>query len=666
MKKRIRTAVFILICLAVMSLMIPAFAAQQDNRTTKIFDDVKSKDLSDTVDRLYEAGIMSGISENTFDPTGTLTRAQFMTILGRASGAVVDQNAPSVFADVVQDGWSSGYISWGVENGLIVGYNKTTFGPTDAVTQEQVNLILERYNNRFDTQIKGYPAPSGNANRGNIAILMAAAFTYEDTAPVQVTGGTVTGYYTQDGEIAIYKGIPYAAPPVGSLRWRAPQPVAPWSGVRRCVNWSASAIQAEQTPFWVWTPEFIIEDTGYSEDCLYLNVWSKDDGVKDKPVIVYIHGGGFTSGGSSCEVYNGESLAREGVVFVNINYRVGAFGYLATSALSQESELGVSGNYGLLDQVVALQWVQDNISQFGGDSENVTVMGQSAGAGSVNALIQSPLATGLFHKAVSESFNDINSSWITLRELKSKNDAIWSGYTLEEMRAMTPDEIISVDNSAALCNDGYALSGNFAQAIVSGQVNDVPLMSGMVTGDALLFGIGQGASTMAEFETALQNAFGDKAKQVLDLYHVTEENAATVASEFNSDNMIALQDILAQARKKGCKSDTYLYFFTHAMPDELGGSSGAFHTSDVPYFLNIFSDLRDTYWTEDDYMLGQTASSYLLNFAKTGSPNANGLSSWNSSDGDGAYLQIDIPCSMQQLSMEKRDLFATLYGDYLN
>lgn len=216
----------------------------------------------------------------------------------------------------------------------------------------------------------------------------------EYTGTVSVTGGQIRGY-REDGT-DIYKGIPYAAPPVGKLRWRPPHPVVSWEGIKECTAWAASPIQMEQMPVLMWTREFIIENTGYSEDCLYLNVWTASDKKDKKPVIVYSHGGNLVSGVTSCEIYGGSELAKKGVVYVSVGFRVGILGLLATSKLSAESETGTSGNYMLLDQIAALKWVRENITAFGGDPDNVTISGLSAGSDNVNAISVSLLAKGLF------------------------------------------------------------------------------------------------------------------------------------------------------------------------------------------------------------------------------------------------------------------------------
>ncbi|MDQ3292631.1 MAG: carboxylesterase family protein, partial [Bacteroidota bacterium] len=221
---------------------------------------------------------------------------------------------------------------------------------------------------------------------------------------VKTQSGLVSGLKNQTVDIAIYKGIPFAAPPVNELRWKAPQPVKPWAGVRRCEAFGPSPMQADPAPFSMWSAEFLIPKEPISEDCLYLNVWSGAKSANEKrPVLVWIYGGGFNSGGSAVPIYDGEAMAKKGIVFVSLNYRVGVFGFFSHPELTKESGKNASGNYGLLDQIAALQWVQKNIAEFGGDPKNVTIAGQSAGASSVVCLVASPLAKNLFHKAIAQS-----------------------------------------------------------------------------------------------------------------------------------------------------------------------------------------------------------------------------------------------------------------------
>src|SRR6201996_1636746 len=223
-------------------------------------------------------------------------------------------------------------------------------------------------------------------------------------AEVRTEAGLVSGVANSTGDVTAYKGIPFAAPPVGELRWKAPEPVKHWDGVRKCDAFGPSPMQDKPIPFAVYTSEFLIPEAPISEDCLYLNVWTGAKAkTEKKAVFVWIYGGGFTSGGSACDIYNGEALAKKGVVFVSINYRVGVFGFFAHPELTKESLIHSSGNYGLMDQIAALKWVKKNIAAFGGDPDNVTIAGQSAGSMSVNALVSSPLTKGLFNRAIAES-----------------------------------------------------------------------------------------------------------------------------------------------------------------------------------------------------------------------------------------------------------------------
>jgi len=213
------------------------------------------------------------------------------------------------------------------------------------------------------------------------AVVSLLSFSTQNNETVKVTGGLISGTKSKEDDIRIFKGIPFAAPPVGDLRWKAPQPVQPWTGVKQCDAFGASPMQNSPAPFSMWTEEFLIPKEPISEDCLYLNVWTKATTPKEKrPVIVWIYGGGFGSGGCGCAIYDGEAMAKKGIVFVSINYRVGVFGFFAHPELTKESPNNASGNYGLMDQVAALQWVKKNIAAFGGDPYNVTIAGQSAGS----------------------------------------------------------------------------------------------------------------------------------------------------------------------------------------------------------------------------------------------------------------------------------------------
>jgi para-nitrobenzyl esterase len=514
---------------------------------------------------------------------------------------------------------------------------------------------------------------------------MATKGTFSLPKQVQLDSGLIKGVSGRDSSIMVFKGIPYAAPPVGDLRWKPPQPAAKWSGIRDCNQFGPSAIQSAQAPFSCWTTEFIIDttkgDKTYSEDCLSLNVWTDAKSTDSKrPVLVFIHGGGFTSGGSSCEVYDGEGLAKKGIVFVSINYRVGVLGFLAHPDLSAESANHVSGNYAILDQIAALQWVKNNIAAFGGNPDNVTIQGQSAGSGSVEALIMSPLAKGLFHKAIAQSFNYINRPLTKLTDAEQTGKRAMGSRTLAEMRALSVQELSRISAQAGPIADGYVITAGMLDTLKAGKQNDVQLISGMVVSDSSLFGFfrsgsamggrggrGAGASnvfTLDQYKSDVKTTCGDLADKFLAAYPATNDAEAQVQRDaITSDSMNVLQYFLAKAMAIHGKSDTYVYYLTHVMPDSTGGKQfGAFHTSDVPYSFNYFSPLRKQYWTDTDYKLGDSMSSYWANFAKTGNPNGQGLLNWPVSKGDTAQIMVfGDTLSQLSLSKEKVSLWQQYY-----
>jgi para-nitrobenzyl esterase len=494
---------------------------------------------------------------------------------------------------------------------------------------------------------------------------------------IRIESGQITGKAIAGSSVVAFKGIPFAAAPVGEWRWREPQPVKPWDGVRGCENFGPSAIQQEQGPFMCWSTEFIIDTSensaGYSEDCLSLNVWTDGASTDGKrPVIVYIYGGGFTSGGSSCEIYDGQPLAEKGVVFVSINYRVGILGFLTHPELSQESPHGVSGNYGILDQIAALKWVQRNIAAFGGDPGNVTIQGQSAGAASVAALIASPLAAGLFHRAISQSFNSLNRDLMSLEEKSISDMESLGNKSLAELRSMSTADLLGLNyRGSSFCIDGWVLPKSPADAYSAGIHNDVPLISSMTKEDNMLFrflpvrGFGPAqAMTVEEYKRALKDSFKDRYEDALNIYPAaTDAEAQARSLEIASDNNNALQYGLAGLRSRSGKSDTFLYYFTRVMPGPESDRWGAFHTADVPYSFNHFSPLRQTYWTETDFKLGDMMSSYLVNLARTGNPNGSGLPEWPGFETDIIrFIEFGDTVQVYSMPSEKADLWSSHYN----
>ncbi|MDS0524286.1 carboxylesterase family protein [Clostridium sp. SHJSY1] len=490
------------------------------------------------------------------------------------------------------------------------------------------------------------------------------------TNEIEVEGGKITGTLLSDSKIAIYKGIPYAAPPVGELRWKEPQPVGSWKGVKECIDFGPSGIQQKQIPFMMWSKEFIIDTSkGYSEDCLTLNVWTKTESTASKrPVIVYIHGGGFVSGGSSCDVYDGEAMANKDVVYVSINYRLGIFGYLAHHGLSDESKDGISGNYGVLDQIKALKWIKNNITKFGGDPDNVTIVGQSAGAASVNILTISPKAKGLFKNAVAMGFNCINWEFDIMKEKEAASSELFKGKTLKDMREMSTDELLALNYNGTPCIDGNIIPKKQLNMIKEGNVNDVNLMTGNVSEDTVIFSIfprepftKPTTIKKADLIVAIETTFGSYSDECLATYSIDSDEAINTYNEINEDGMMALQLCLAKARVINSTKPTYVYKFTHVMPGEMSEKWGAFHTAEVPYFLNNFSTERKSYWSQVDYDLGNKMSSYLINFAKTGTPNGDNLNKWDEYNGNMSFINLGNSITTIAFNKEKAKFWEEYY-----
>ncbi len=452
---------------------------------------------------------------------------------------------------------------------------------------------------------------------------------------VKTAAGLVRGVHIESGDITVFKGVPFAAPPVGDFRWKAPQPVTPWEGVKECSSFAPSPIQRTPQPFSMWTQEFIAPAEPLSEDCLYLNIWTGAEYAgENRPVFVYIYGGGFNSGSGAVPVYDGEEMAKKGLVFITINYRVGILGFLAHPELSNEAAYKASGNYGLLDQIAALQWVRNNIEAFGGDPGNVTIAGQSAGAFSVNYLVASPLASGLFQRAIAESGGAILSSFSTGRgnelEMAERQGTEWMESTeatsLDALRALSADEIMKYPGSASPVIDGYVLPDDLYTIFSEGRQNDVPCILGWNRDEG--FG---GAPTNAEaFKAGLKRRYGAHAEELLDLYPVnTDEDAAILQNKLGSLGIFGAQSYAWMLlQHQSGKSKIFMYRFDRELPFAEGMTDfGAFHTGEVPYaYNNLHMSPRP--WTEEDYALANTMSSFWVNFARKGDPNGDGLPLW--------------------------------------
>ncbi len=490
-----------------------------------------------------------------------------------------------------------------------------------------------------------------------IILLLINNFLAAQLHTVKTVNGLVAG--SSHNKINIFKGIPFAAPPVGVLRWKAPQPAANWKGVRQCTTFSASPFQPNPVPFLCWSEEFIAPPKPLSEDCLYLNIWTGAKNNKEKrPVFVWIYGGGFNSGSAACAIYDGEEMAKRGIVFISINYRVGAFGFMAHPGLSKEQN-NASGNYGLMDQIAALQWVKKNIAAFGGNPDQVTIAGQSAGSMSVNALLASPLAKGLFNGAVLQSggllgniipasLKDAETIGI---ELQKKTGTV----SIDELRNKSAEEILKASQSPGigrmgLTLDGYVLPKDFFNYFKEGKHNNVPLMIGWVTGDATLFG--KPTITAEKFIQQAKEKYGDKTDEFLKIFSAnTDEEAQQSQAKLTLLNFASLPaHLLAGYNSK----PSFLYQSSYVPIDKPGFPNyGAFHTSEVPYALHTLH-LWKRPWQQKDYDVQQLMSTYWIQFIKTGNPNGDGLPKWNAyNKTNGAILEIDTTTILKPALFKK-------------
>lgn len=454
---------------------------------------------------------------------------------------------------------------------------------------------------------------------------------------VKTESGLVSGIPGIDTSIMVYKGIPFAATPVGDLRWKAPQPPIPWKGIRKATEYCKPCIQNLTLSNLPWTEEYMPQSES-DEDCLSLNIWTPAKNPDEKlPVLVYIPGGAFTGGSGDIKVYNGEGLAQKGVIVVTVNYRVGVLGFLALPELTAESPDSSSGNYGLLDQVAALSWVKRNIQAFGGDPENVTVSGQSAGAQSVYFLTASPLAKGLFQRAIAES-----SPWSSRRKTLIREIAEKTGRhlmdtlgvkSLKELRAIPAKELHQKANAFNLrfgpVVDGWFLPEDVTAIYSESKQNDTPLLTGL-NADEGSSGGSYGKMPMKEYKERIAREWGNMTSLFLKLYPVSTEAEAEAAQKQSArDAGLANMYTWAHARAMTSKSPEFNYFFERVTPWPEYPQYGAFHSSEIPYVFRN-QHLLNRPWEETDRKLSDLMSSYWVNFIKTGNPNGPGLPEWSS------------------------------------
>ncbi len=485
--------------------------------------------------------------------------------------------------------------------------------------------------------------------------------------PVKLDTGMVSGAPGKNADVRVFKGIPYAAPPVGDLRWKPPQPAAKWEEVRAAGQFGNSCMQGgaggrgrggargarggaargggpkEGAPNNDAPARAARGPAGppNSEDCLYLNVWTAAKSPSERrPVMVWLHPGGYTSGSGSSPATEGENLAMKGAVLVTINYRLGIFGFFAHPGLTAESPHHASGNYAFLDQQAALEWVQRNIAGFGGDPKRVLVFGDSAGSTSIGNLVASPLSKGLFQRALGESGAWLGLGIAAVPKLAEAEKAgvqtaeRMGAKTLAELRAKPAAEVLAAGGRSGPVIDGWFLPDDPADIYAQGKQNDVPLLLGSNKDEATFF---QGPTTAAMFTQQSKMRYGDLADLFFKLYPAGSDEEATRSSfaAFRDQLGFVMRNWAASQVKTG-KSKAFVYYFTHEPPSNGGNpphsdvvtarQQGATHGAEAQYVFENLGAGRP--WMDLDHKLAETISSYWVNFAAKGDPNGKGLPEW--------------------------------------
>jgi para-nitrobenzyl esterase len=484
--------------------------------------------------------------------------------------------------------------------------------------------------------------------------------------PVVATpAGTLQG--RNEGALHVFKGIPYALPPLGPARWKPPGSMPAWSGVRQALEFGPACIQPTRRMSSIYESD--ISPT--SEDCLTLNAWVPA-GARKAPVFVWIHGGALVTGTSKETVYDGSKLAAQGMLVVSINYRLGVFGYLALPELSAESPLGISGNYGLLDQIAALRWIQRNIGAFGGDPANVTIAGESAGGLSVMYLMASPEARGLFSKAIAESAYMISTPALKQRRFgapaaEESGTLLAAALHATDAAALRAMDAQALSDAAATAGfapfgavDGHILTRQLVETFERGEQAPVPLLAGFNSGEirSLTFLAPPPPPTAADYERIIRERYGDLAEEFLRLYPSTELRESVLATTrdalygWTAERLVRQQAVLGQP--------AFLYFFDHGYPDADTAGLHAFHASELPY---VFGTLARTppKWpripaTPRETALSEAMVGYWASFARTGRPRAANEPDWPAYGSTHAYMAFeDVPRAAA-------DLFPGMYA----
>lgn len=521
----------------------------------------------------------------------------------------------------------------------------------------------------------------GKASEGRLApavalILLVTACATEP-AEVPADSGAAPAVVTTDGEtllgaivagdpaVAVFKGIPYAAPPVGELRWRPPAPISPREGVQAATEYGPACIQRpDDTPGWYryiarvfgQDPALVPDLEPTSEDCLHLNVWTANLGGDEPwPVMVWIHGGGNTSGSPEERTYDGANLARKGVVVVSFKYRLGVFGFFAHPTLTAESEHDSSGNYALLDQIAALQWVQRNITALGGDPNRVAIFGESAGAANVAYLMSSALARGLFHRAISQSGGYAVSEFRTLDDaeaigggLAAALGVVESEDALAALRALSAEDLYrkALESNTEGLNtpvvDGWVLEEAPAEVFEAGHQASVPLLIGFNADEWTTLRRYSPDISLEAFHRELRRNYGELADRAMELYPATTDGeAVTTNDRWQTDWWFACPSRFIADRMGRALAPTYFYMFTRSLPGPGGEQLGASHGAENPY---VFDNLELEAWVpheDHDRQLAEIISGYWVRFAATGDPNGGDNPYWPSYSVESrAYLEL--------------------------
>ena len=502
----------------------------------------------------------------------------------------------------------------------------------------------------------------------------------EVTDTVSVNEGDLTGVFNKDKSVEVYAGIPYAAPPVGELRWKEPQPAEKWEGVKACDTFAPMSMQKRDSEIMNTLTQLFgygyfnisLKDNyreAISEDSLYLNIWKPAGKVENAPVLFFIHGGSLTTGQPSFSEYRGEDLAKKGIIVVNFGYRLNVFGYMANEELANESENKTTGNYGLLDQIAALKWVNENIASFGGDASKITIAGESAGASSVGALCVSPLAKGLFRYAIAES-SGITPK-VPYHTFRSFEDALTEGKktikdfgakSVEDLRKLSAEELLNTTaNNSAMTVDGYAITEQPYLTYEKNNNNEEALLNGYNAHEADVFNLFSEVNEK-EYKEALVKLFGKYADETLEAFPADSnkyENKIVIdkgGAAKGAYNHVLSGTWFAYSHKKWsdyvATQNKPVYFYYFAKDDS---GLKAYHAGELPFAYGNLWRHKSAY-KEDDFTLSEQMQNYWVNFVKTGNPNGTDLPNWTKyTTEQNQILQFDNEVKMTD------DPFSKLY-----